>query len=166
MTPTGCWPAEWKGGKTWLVLDLAVAVASGGAWLGNYPIEIPGPVVVFLGEGRERKMLRCSCGPSAMPRAAVEELRDRGLSTARRVDVAGPGGSRQEVKRTRRSSMVIDPLYLSAAGARVPTCTPWAQCFRHPVRVPGGRGGPCHRDPLEQGGGGPRFAQDDRRGAG
>jgi hypothetical protein len=47
-----------KAGKTWLVSDLAVAVAQGGAWLGRFPIERQGPVLMFLGEGGKRKMVR------------------------------------------------------------------------------------------------------------
>jgi hypothetical protein len=50
--------AEQKVGKTWLVLDLAVAVAAGGSWLGTWPCGVPGPVLLFLGEGSERKTVR------------------------------------------------------------------------------------------------------------
>lgn len=50
--------AENKAGKTWLIIDLAVAVASGGAWLGRWPVDQAGKVLLFLGEGGERKMLR------------------------------------------------------------------------------------------------------------
>ncbi|MGA3219247.1 MAG: AAA family ATPase [Acidimicrobiales bacterium] len=54
----GVLAAEKKSGKTWAALDLAVAVAGGGSWLDAYPIETSGPVLVFLGEGGERKMVR------------------------------------------------------------------------------------------------------------
>jgi hypothetical protein len=49
---------EMKAGKTWLVCDFMVTTASGGAWLGKFPIERQGPVLAFLGEGGERKMVR------------------------------------------------------------------------------------------------------------
>ena len=50
--------AEKKAGKTWSVADLAVSFASCTPWLGMFEIETPGQVVVFFGEGGERKMLR------------------------------------------------------------------------------------------------------------
>lgn len=40
------------------MLDLAVAVATGGSWLGRYPIDDPGPVVVFWGEGDDADLVR------------------------------------------------------------------------------------------------------------
>ena len=39
-----------KSSKTWLGLDLAVSVASGTPCLGRFPVEDPGPVLVFLAE--------------------------------------------------------------------------------------------------------------------
>jgi AAA domain len=42
---------EFKGGKTWLMTDLAVSVASGTPWLGVFDVETPGPVLLFAGEG-------------------------------------------------------------------------------------------------------------------
>ena len=50
--------AEKKAGKTWKATDLAVNVAAGGAWLGLYPIDCPGPVLYFAGEGGKRKIVR------------------------------------------------------------------------------------------------------------
>src|SRR5690606_25486254 len=48
--------AAHKAGKTWLAVDLAVAVASGKPWLGIHPVDRPGPVVWFAGEGGKRKL--------------------------------------------------------------------------------------------------------------
>ncbi len=39
-----------KSCKSWLGLDLAVSVASGTACLGHFPVEAPGPAVVYLAE--------------------------------------------------------------------------------------------------------------------
>ena len=39
-----------KTAKSWLGLELAVAVASGSACLGRFPVETPGPVVAYLAE--------------------------------------------------------------------------------------------------------------------
>lgn len=50
--------AESKAGKTWAVLDLAVAVAAGTPWMGTYATGSGGRVLVFLGEASERKTIR------------------------------------------------------------------------------------------------------------
>lgn len=39
-----------KAAKSWLGLELAVAVASGTACLGRFPVDTPGPVLVYLAE--------------------------------------------------------------------------------------------------------------------
>ncbi|CAN5618780.1 hypothetical protein BH10ACT1_BH10ACT1_19880 [soil metagenome] len=50
--------AEDKAGKTWAILDMALAVAAGHKWLDTWEVEQSGPVLVFVGEGSERKMVR------------------------------------------------------------------------------------------------------------
>src|SRR5262245_4334832 len=50
----GVQAAEHKTGKSWNAFDLGVAVSSGTPWLGSFPIDRPGPVLMFLGEGGER----------------------------------------------------------------------------------------------------------------
>jgi len=98
----GLWPAdaygvlaaEDKAGKTWAALDLALSVAAGHPWFGHYPCPTPGRVLVFLGEGGERSIVRrlraiaahkqvdldqvgwwcwtrCTWPPPARPRAAT-----------------------------------------------------------------------------------------------
>jgi AAA domain len=42
--------ASAKSGKTWSALDLAVAVATGGKWLGRFPVSKQGPVIIYPGE--------------------------------------------------------------------------------------------------------------------
>src|SRR6266511_71327 len=62
----GLWPAdaygvlaaEDKAGKTWAALDLAVSVAAGHPWFGRFACPTPGRVLVFLGEGGERSIVR------------------------------------------------------------------------------------------------------------
>ncbi len=46
----GCIGGQPKAGKTWLGLELAVAVASGKPCLGRYPVPTPGPVLLFCAE--------------------------------------------------------------------------------------------------------------------
>src|SRR5665213_2054191 len=54
----GMFAAEFKAGKTWASADLAVSVASGTPWLGIFEVDAPGPVLLFAGEGGERKIAR------------------------------------------------------------------------------------------------------------
>jgi hypothetical protein len=115
----GVLAAEKKVGKTWLALDLAVAVASGGAWLGAYPVETPGPVLVFLGEGGERKMVRRLQAICAAKGVRLAELRIRlchrapSLASSDHLEEI-----RREVRRTAPALVIVDPLYLSATGAK------------------------------------------------
>ena len=59
-----------KVGKSWLGLDLAVSVASGTDCLGAFPIEQPGPVVVYLAEDplpRVRERIASLCALRHLP---------------------------------------------------------------------------------------------------
>ena len=49
---------ESKTQKTWNAIDLAVAVAAGTRWLGALPVDRTGPVIVFVGEGGKRNIVR------------------------------------------------------------------------------------------------------------
>lgn len=53
----GVLAAERKAGKTWAGLDLAVSVASGHPWQGQFPVA-QGPVVYIVGEGGKRNTVR------------------------------------------------------------------------------------------------------------
>jgi hypothetical protein len=108
-----------KAGKTWLASDLAVAVAHGGAWLGRFPIERQGPVLMFLGEGGRRKMVRRLTAVAEFYRVELRSLpivlclRAPHLSDEQHL--ATIAGKLDEV---RPSLTVIDPLYLAARGAQ------------------------------------------------
>jgi hypothetical protein len=122
----GVWPAgdygvhgaEPKAGKTWNALDLAVSVASGTPWLGALPIDTPGPVIVFAGEGGDGNVVR----------------RVRAIAEGRALDAGGlplwvctraPHLSEDRhladlertVREVRPALVVLDPLYLAAGGA-------------------------------------------------
>lgn len=66
----GCVGGIPKAGKTWLALEMALAVASGQPCLGRFPVKKPGPALVFCAED----------GPQAV-RARVA-----GLAKARGID--------------------------------------------------------------------------------
>ena len=111
--------AEFKAGKSWSVADLAVSVASGTAWFGNFEVETPGPVLLFAGEGGPRKIARRF-------RAVCES---RGIDPATlpiRVCMRVPHLTSEaamalvadEIERHKPVLVIIDPLYLAARGAR------------------------------------------------
>jgi hypothetical protein len=115
----GMFAAEFKAGKTWASADLAVAVASGTPWLGVFEVDAPGPVLLFAGEGGERKIARRF-------RAICES---RGIDAATlpiRVCLRVPHLTSDaammlveaEIEATRPRLVIIDPLYLAARGAR------------------------------------------------
>lgn len=121
----GAMAAEKKAGKTWLVLDLAVAVAAGGAWLDRFQVDAPGPVLVFLGEGGTRKMLRRIRAVAA--HKGIGDVRALPLHLAFRV----PHLTKQDhlselyrlVEELRPVLVIIDPLYLAARGAETSSLT-------------------------------------------
>lgn len=111
--------AEKKAGKTWLDIDMVVSVASGTPWLGIYPVERAGHVLVFLGEGGKRKMLRRF-------RAVCE---DRGLTfedlpitlcfrVPHLTSVVHLAEIADRIEQDNPVLVVIDPLYLAARGAK------------------------------------------------
>jgi hypothetical protein len=58
-----------KAGKTWMGLDMAVSVASGTACLRRFPVEDPGPALVYLAEDDEplvRRRLESICASRAI----------------------------------------------------------------------------------------------------
>jgi hypothetical protein len=123
----GIWPAdahgvlaaEQKAGKTWANLDLAISVASGTPWMGVYPCDTKGPVLLFLGEGGKRKMLRRLRAICDHRGVRYEDLPIRvcfrvpHLTSALHLDAIAC-----EVATLRPALVVVDPLYLAARGAK------------------------------------------------
>lgn len=78
----GLWPAgaygvhaaEPKAGKTWNGLDLAVAVAAGRPFLGEFPVDTSGPVIVFAGEGGKGSVVRRLRAVAAAHGVRLEDL--------------------------------------------------------------------------------------------
>jgi hypothetical protein len=124
----GLWPAdaygvlaaESKAGKTWAILDLAVSVATGRPWLGRFTCpERPG--LVFLGEGGERATIRRLRAVCAHKGLDPGELAGR-LRLCFRVPKLLGGEDLAAVEAELAAAptglVVIDPLYLAAAGAQ------------------------------------------------
>lgn len=109
--------AEDKAGKTWLVLDLAVSVASATPWLGRFECQ-QGGVLLYLGEGGPRKMVRRirAVARSRELHADVLPIRAcyRTPFLTRADDLAEMS---RELETQDARLVVIDPLYLAARGA-------------------------------------------------
>lgn len=123
----GIWPAgvygvhaaEMKAQKTWNTLDLAVSVASGTPWLDHHPVDDPGPVVVFVGEGGEASILRRIRAICASRGLKAEDLDIHICARAphlRRDEHMTAFA--EKVADVRPRLIVLDPLYLSAGGAK------------------------------------------------
>ncbi|HEX9356189.1 MAG TPA: AAA family ATPase [Streptosporangiaceae bacterium] len=125
----GLWPAdaygvlaaEDKAGKTWAALDLAVSVAAGHPWFGHYPCPTPGPVLLFLGEGGERAILRRLRAIAAHKHVDLPELAaGRTLRVCLRVPRLRSGEDLAQVETELADRparlVIVDPLYLAAAG--------------------------------------------------
>jgi AAA domain len=127
----GLWPADAygvlaaqeKAGKTWAALDLAVSVATGRPWLDHFPCPSPGPVLVFLGEGGERATVRRIEAIATSKGVDPDQLAERLRLCFRVPRLAAPGAGGElaaiqaELEAHPAALVVLDPLYLAAAGA-------------------------------------------------
>ncbi len=127
----GLWPADAygvlaaqeKAGKTWAALDLAVSVATGRPWLEHFACPIAGPVLVFLGEGGERATVRRIEAIATAKGVDPEQLADQLRLCFRVPRLAAPGAGSElaaiqaELTAHPAALVVLDPLYLAAAGA-------------------------------------------------
>ena len=113
----GVLAAEDKAGKTWALLDLAVAVASGSRWLGRYRCE-QGAVLLLLGEGGKRRMVRRL---SAVASHAGVSLKGLPIRSSFRVPHLTSRADLSELDADMQAHpprlVVLDPLYLAARGA-------------------------------------------------
>jgi hypothetical protein len=114
----GVLSAGWKVGKTWMMLDAAVSVASGSPWLGTFPTDRTGRVFVFLGEGGARKMTRRGRAVAAHYGHRWDDLP---IDMAERVPTLTNdehvAALAAELEDARPVLVIIDPLYLAAGGA-------------------------------------------------
>jgi len=127
----GLWPADAygvlaadiKAGKTWAALDLAVSVACGLPWFEHFPCPTPGGVLVFLGEGGERAMVRRIQAIATHKHADPELVAERLRLCFRVPHLAAPGVGAElaaiegELATHPAALVILDPLYLAAGGA-------------------------------------------------
>ena len=86
-----------KVGKTWFCLDLALSVASGTDCLGAFPVDDPGPALVYLAEDalpavRERIAGLCTARHLALDH--LQAPRAAGISPVTLVKISVDGGNR------------------------------------------------------------------------
>jgi hypothetical protein len=127
----GLWPADAygvlaaqeKAAKTWAALDLAVSVATGRPWLEHFPCPTPGQVLIFLGEGGERATVRRIEAIATAKGIDPDQLADQLRLCFRVPRLAAPGAGGElaaiqaELAAHPAALVVLDPLYLAAAGA-------------------------------------------------
>lgn len=107
-----------KAGKTWCALDAAVAVATGGVWLGLFPVCDPGPVIVISGEGAERNLLRRIRAIAAShgvtdPENLPISVRTIGMNLHHADDLTALAA---DVAAVKPRLVILDPLYLALGG--------------------------------------------------
>ncbi len=140
----GVWPigaygvhaAETKAQKSWNALDLAVSVASGTPWLGHVPVDAPGPVVTFWGEGDDASLVRRT---DAICQARHVDPDQLPLIVCCRAPHLNDQRHRAEfyakVAEVQPRLVVLDPFYLSARGANGADLYAMGELLEHPQRV-------------------------------
>lgn len=115
----GVMGAEDKAGKTWAGLDLGASVVTGTPLFGSLPVEVQGPVTLFLGEGGRRGMVRRL---DAIAAAKDVDPNLEGIRICYRVPRLASAEHLAELSDELDAHpprlVVVDPLYLAAAGAR------------------------------------------------
>jgi hypothetical protein len=142
--------AAFKVGKTWFMTDLAVSVASDTDFMGIWPIETPGPVLLFAGEGGRRKIARrfrsvCESrdiDPATLPIRVC--MRVPHLTSEAAMALVA-----EEIERHRPVLVIIDPLYMAARGARGSDLYEMGAHLEGIRDLSTGRLGADHRPPLE-----------------
>ena len=123
----GIWPsgaygshaAEMKTQKSWNAVDAAVSVSSGTEWLGHVPVDDPGPVLIFWGEGDDAGLVRRIDAVCESRGLDPDELP---ITVCCRVPHLGSEDHlaklERQVDELRPRLTILDPLYLAARGAK------------------------------------------------
>ena len=93
-----------------------MSVASGTPWLGKFGIDAPGPVLMFVGEGGERKVVRRLRAVSASRDLGPEALRSACACVPHLTSEAAMMLVEAEVADHPPTLVTLDPLYLAARG--------------------------------------------------
>ncbi len=140
----GIWPAdaygvhaaEMKAQKTWNGLDLGVSVASGTPWLNHFPIDTPGSVIVFIGEGGAGSIVRRINAICASRDLKPETLPITICARAPKIRDAGHMQAfTDKVEELKPALVIIDPLYLSAAGGKTTDVYAMGELLERPQHI-------------------------------
>jgi hypothetical protein len=112
--------AEDKAGKSLVMLDAGVSAASGTAWMGRFACITPGPVILCLGEGTERKQVRriLAIGrQKGLTDAQIKALPIHILLDVPQVkDQDHIAELEEKIRQVKPVLVEIDPFYLAASG--------------------------------------------------
>jgi hypothetical protein len=140
----GIWPAgaygghaaEMKAQKSWNAIDLAVSVASDTSWLDHVPIDDPGPVIIFWGEGDDASLVRRIEAVCATREIDPDELP---IVVCCRAPHLSNKTHREEFDRkvaeVRPRLVILDPFYLTARGAKAADLYEMGALLEHPQRT-------------------------------
>jgi hypothetical protein len=113
--------ADSKAGKTFIMMDLALSVAAGMQWVDQFDVSEPGPVLIFVGEGGKRKIVRRVRAIARHKGIPDHQLLGLPIDISERapklLDEAVLEELRHKVAELRPILVIIDPLYLAASGA-------------------------------------------------
>jgi hypothetical protein len=113
--------AEDKAGKTWMATDLGVSVATGTPFLGRFDVDASGAVVIYCGEGGARNIVRRVRAVVASKGVPFDSLAGQLRVSERAPQIADQSALERVltdlIEHAGTRLVVIDPLYLAAAGA-------------------------------------------------
>jgi hypothetical protein len=110
--------ASKKFGKTFVAGDLAVNVAAGGCVLGAWPVDHPGVVLLFAGEGGRRKLVRRGRAIAAFYGHDLAALPVYVHERSPKLgDLAQVERLRLTIEQHCPRLVILDPSYLALAGA-------------------------------------------------
>lgn len=112
--------AEDKAGKSFIMMDAALSAASGTPWMDRFKTVIPGPVIICVGEGSERKQSRRIYAIGRHKGLSDDEIEALPIHMLLGVPQVKDEQHIEELEKAIRDIkpvlVLIDPFYLAAAG--------------------------------------------------
>jgi hypothetical protein len=116
----GVLSAQDKAGKSFSMIDAAVSAASGTSWMNKFKTLTPGPVMLCVGEGSERKQVRRIKAVAEHKGLSSGEISKLPIHILLGVPSIRDKDHLEDLEKTMREIkpvlVVIDPFYLAAAG--------------------------------------------------
>lgn len=112
--------AEDKAGKSFVMMDAGISAASGLPWVDKFKTLLPGPVVICVGEGRERKQVRRIMAIGKHKGLTEEQIAALPLHIMLSVPTLKDEDNlielENKIREVKPVLVIIDPFYLAAAG--------------------------------------------------